>query len=99
MVIERDSIQNDLVFIYDEIENYINNDFVVDPDLSKDIELENVKNRLAIDYQKRKLNEAEMRLFELENNEDKDENAITSLMDEVVRITENIKDLERSEVT
>ena len=33
MVIERDSIQNDLVFIYDEIENYINNDFVVDPDL------------------------------------------------------------------
>ena len=76
-----------------------NNDFVVDPDLSKDIELENVKNRLAIDYQKRKLNEAEMRLLELENNEDKDENAITSLMDEVVRITENIKDLERSEVT
>ena len=99
MVIERDSIQSDLIFIYDEIENYINNDFVVDPDLSKDIELENVKNRLAIDYQKRKLNEAEMRLFELENNEDKDENAITSLMDEVVRITENIKDLERSEVT
>ena len=99
MVIERDSIQNDLIFIYDEIENYINNDFVVDPDLSKDIELENVKNRLAIDYQKRKLNEAEMRLLELENNEDKDENAITSLMDEVVRITENIKDLERSEVT
>ena len=40
-----------------------------------------------------------MRLLELENNEDKDENAITSLMDEVVRITENIKDLERSEVT
>ena len=40
-----------------------------------------------------------MRLFELENNEEKDENAITSLMDEVVRITENIKDLERSEVT
>jgi len=40
-----------------------------------------------------------MRLFELENNEDKDEKAITSLMDEVVRITENIKDLERSEVT
>ncbi len=56
MVIERDSIQSDLIFIYDEIENYINNDFVVDPDLSKDIELENVKNRLAIDYQKRKLN-------------------------------------------
>ena len=88
----------DLVF-YDEIEDYLKNDFVVDPDLSKDIELENVKNRLAIDYQKRKLNEAEMRLLELENNEHKDEVAITSLMDELVRITENIKELERSEVT
>jgi len=38
-------------------------------------------------------------LLELENNEDKDENAITSLMDELLIITENIKDLERSEVT
>ena len=40
-----------------------------------------------------------MRLLELENNEHKDEVAITSLMDELVRITENIKELERSEVT
>jgi len=98
-VIDRKNLSEDLIFIYDEIENYLKNDFVDDPDFSKDIELENVKNRLAIDYQKRKLNEAEMRLLELENNEDKDENAITSLMDELLRITENIKDLERSEVT
>ena len=98
-VIEREDLSEDLVFIYDEIEGYLKNEFVDDPDLSKDIELENVKNRLAIDYQRRKLNEAEMRLLELENNEDKDENAIISLMDELVEITENIKDLERSEVT
>jgi len=98
-VIDRKRLSEDLIFIYDEIDDYLKNDFVVDPDLSKDIELENVKNRLAIDYQKRKLNEAEMRLLELENNEYKDEIAITSLMDELVKITENIKELERSEVT
>tara|TARA_B100001996_G_scaffold359123_1_gene324148 strand:+ start:6721 stop:8583 length:1863 start_codon:yes stop_codon:yes gene_type:complete len=98
-VIDRKRLSEDLIFIYDEIEDYIKNDFLVDPDLSKDIELENVKNRLAIDYQKRKLNEAEMRLLELENNEHKDDVAITSLMDELVKITENIKELERSEVT
>ena len=40
-----------------------------------------------------------MRLLELENNEQKDDNAITSIMDELVKITENIKELERSEVT
>ena len=98
-VIDRKALSEDLIFIYDEIEDYLKNDFVVDPDLSKDIELENVKNRLAIDFQKRRLNEAEMRLLELENNEQKDDNAITSIMDELVKITENIKELERSEVT
>lgn len=98
-VIDRKTLSEDLIFIYDEIEDYLKNDFVVDPDLSKDIELENVKNRLAIDFQKRRLNEAEMRLLELENNEQKDDNAITSIMDELVKITENIKELERSEVT
>lgn len=98
-VIDRKTLSEDLIFIYDEIEDYLKNDFVVDPDLSKDIELENVKNRLAIDFQKRRLNETEMRLLELENNEQKDENAITSIMDELVKITENIKELERSEVT
>lgn len=98
-VIDRKTLSEDLIFIYDEIEDYLKNDFVVDPDLSKDIELENVKNRLAIDFQKRRLNETEIRLLELENNEQKDENAITSIMDELVKITENIKELERSEVT
>ena len=98
-VIDRKTLSEDLIFIYDEIEDYLKNDFVVDPDLSKDIELENVKNRLAIDFQKRRLNETEIRLLELENNEQKDDNAITSIMDELVKITENIKELERSEVT
>ena len=98
-VIDRKTLSEDIIFIYDEIEDYLKNDFVVDPDLSKDIELENVKNRLAIDFQKRRLNETEIRLLELENNEQKDDNAITSIMDELVKITENIKELERSEVT
>ena len=66
--------------------------------MSQDIELENVKTRLAIDYQKRKLNETEIRLKEEEELGGKDENIIGSLMNELVEITENIKNLERTEV-
>jgi len=66
--------------------------------MSQDIELENVKTRLAIDYQKRKLNETEIRLKEEEELDSKDENIIGSLMTELVEITENIKNLERTEV-
>ena len=97
-VINRDDINDDLIFIYEELESYLDEGFVSDPDLSFEIELENVKTRLALDYQKRKLNETAVRLKEEEEHTDKDKNIIASLMLEIVEITENIKNLERSEV-
>ena len=97
-VIKRDDINDDLIFIYEELESYLDEGFVSDPDLSFEIELENVKTRLAIDFQKRKLNETAVRLKEEEEHTDKDKNIIASLMLEIVEITENIKNLERSEV-
>ena len=87
-----------LIFIYEELERYLDEGFVSDPDLSFEIELENVKTRLALDYQKRKLNETAVRLKEEEEHTDTDKNIIASLMLEIVEITENIKNLERSEV-
>ena len=96
--VNRDDINDDLIFIYEELESYLDEGFVSDPDLSFEIELENVKTRLALDYQKRKLNETAVRLKEEEEHTDKDKNIIASLMLEIVEITENIKNLERSEV-
>ena len=97
-VINRDDINDDLIFIYEELESYLDEGLVSDPDLSFEIELENVKTRLALDYQKRKLNDTAVRLKEEEEHTDKDKNIIASLMLEIVEITENIKNLERSEV-
>ena len=91
-------LDEDLQFIYEELSDYLKSGFVSDPDMSQDIELENVKTRLAIDYQKRRLDEIEIRLKEEEELENKDENIISSLMNELVGITENIKNLERTEV-
>ena len=97
-VVTLKDLDEDLKFIYEELSDYLKSGFVSDPDMSQDIELENVKTRLAIDYQKRKLNETEIRLKEEEELGGKDENIIGSLMNELVEITENIKNLERTEV-
>jgi len=97
-VVTLKDLDEDLKFIYEELSDYLKSGFVSDPDMSQDIELENVKTRLAIDYQKRKLNETEIRLKEEEELDSKDENIIGSLMTELVEITENIKNLERTEV-
>ena len=94
----KEEINDDLVFIYEELSNYLDEGFVSDPDFSLEIELENVKTRLAIDFQKRKLNDTAVRLKEEEDQTDKDKAIIGSLMLEIVEITENIKNLERSEV-
>ena len=97
-VVSDKNLDEDLKFIYEELSSYLKSGYVSDPDMSQDIELENVKTRLAIDYQKRKLNETEIRLKEEEELGGKDENIIGSLMNELVEITENIKNLERTEV-
>jgi len=97
-VISLKDTDESLEFIYEELSDYLKSGFVSDPDMSQDIELENVKTRLAIDYQKRKLNETEIRLKEEEELDNIDKNIIDSLMTELVEITENIKNLERTEV-
>ena len=97
-VVSDKNLDEDLKFIYEELSSYLKSGYVSDPDMSQDIELENVKTRLAIDYQKRKLNETEIRLKEEEEQGNKDENILGSLMNELVEITENIKNLERTEV-
>ena len=97
-VINRDDINDDLIFIYEELESYLDEGFVSDPDLSFEIELENVKTRLALDYQKRNLNQTAVRLKEEEEHTHKHKNIIAYLMLEIDEITENIKNLERSEV-
>ena len=94
----KEEINDDLAFVYEELSNYLDEGFVSDPDFSLEIELENVKTRLAIDFQKRKLNDTAVRLKEEEDQTDKDKAIIGSLMLEIVEITENIKNLERSEV-
>ena len=96
-VIEKDQIKVDLKFIYDDINKYIRKNLIDNPDLSNDIELEKVKNRIAIDYHKRKIQETESRLNEEETLDSKDEQVISSLMKELTDITEKLKLLERAQ--
>lgn len=96
-VIEKDQIKVDLKFIYDDINKYIRKNLIDNPDLSNDIELEKVKNRIAIDYHKRKIQETESRLNEEETLDSKDEHVISSLMKELTDITEKLKLLERAQ--
>ena len=84
-------------FIYDDINKYIRKNLIDNPDLSNDIELEKVKNRIAIDYHKRKIQETESRLNEEETLDSKDEHVISSLMKELTDITEKLKLLERAQ--
>ena len=56
-----------------------------------------MKNRIAIDYHKRKIQETESRLNEEETLDSKDEHVISSLMKELTDITEKLKLLERAQ--